>query len=152
MSGLRAAPAARLHHERLLDAGGRALGDRLRHAPHGSDLHHRLLRPGRLSGRDHLARRDGRGGCPVHAPGAPGVWPDPSPGCTGWRLPTEAEWEYAARGGGEAFAYAGSPTVSDVVHDPGTLEDASCQALPNAYGLCDMSGNYRSGPSTVPTS
>ena len=61
-----------------------------------------------------------------------------------YRLPTEAEWEYLARGG-ENYTYAGSDTVDDVawytsnIKDTGTREVKTKQA--NAYGLYDMSGN-----------
>ena len=62
----------------------------------------------------------------------------------GYRLPTEAEWEYLVRGG-ENYKYAGSNTVGDVAwytsntNDTGTREVKTKQA--NAYGLYDMSGN-----------
>ncbi len=62
----------------------------------------------------------------------------------GYRLPTEAEWEYFARGG-ENYTYAGSNTVGYVAwytsntNDTGTREVKTKQA--NAYGLYDMSGN-----------
>ena len=65
-------------------------------------------------------------------------------GCNGWRLPTEAEWEYAARGG-QQFKYAGSNNPDEVAWYDEYLIMGSphpiCKKSPNGYGLCDMSGN-----------
>ena len=57
----------------------------------------------------------------------------------GWRLPTEAEWEYAARAY-EMFHWAGSDDPSEVF----TEQESSYPTglfKPNAWGLLDMSGN-----------
>jgi len=70
----------------------------------------------------------------------------------GYRLPTEAEWEYAAKGGntGEQFSYAGSDDPEEVAwqstnspivasfrtHMVGTL-------APNGLGIYDMCGNVQ---------
>ena len=60
----------------------------------------------------------------------------------GYRLPTEAEWEWFARGG-QNYKYAGSDTVDNVAwygaNDKGT-RDVKTKS-PNGYGLYDMSGN-----------
>ena len=62
----------------------------------------------------------------------------------GYRLPTEAEWEWLARGG-ENYEYAGSDNADDVawytsnINGKGTREGKT--KAPNGYGLYDMSGN-----------
>ena len=72
---------------------------------------------------------------------APAVWLDPN--ARGYRLPTEAEWEYAARAGGE-HVYAGGDDLAAVGWHARNAEGqtrAVGQRLPNAWGLYDMSGN-----------
>ncbi len=86
-----------------------------------------------------------------------------------YRLPTEAEWEYAARAGGRAqeSQYAGSSNLDEVAWYENNSEGKSHpvgQKKPNALGLYDMSGNilewchdsydagyYAQSPSSDPT-
>lgn len=65
---------------------------------------------------------------------------------TGLKLPTEIQWEYAARGGSNSLYYFGdSPNELDKYawynHNSGGKTHPVAQKLPNAYGLYDMLGN-----------
>jgi formylglycine-generating enzyme required for sulfatase activity len=64
----------------------------------------------------------------------------------GYRLPTEAEWEYAAKGGEESmgYEYSGSNDLNEVAwfyENSNKQSHFIGQKIPNELGLYDMSGN-----------
>lgn len=63
-----------------------------------------------------------------------------------FRLPTESEWEYAARGGSKSHGckFAGGNRINDVAWEYGNSKGSSHpvgKKTPNELGLYDMSGN-----------
>src|SRR5262249_48020620 len=61
-------------------------------------------------------------------------------GCKGYRLPTEGEWEYAARAG-QGTIYAGSDSMFEVANEHKGMTHPVAQRRANGWGLYDMSGN-----------
>ena len=64
-------------------------------------------------------------------------------------LPTEAQWEFAARGGNKSkgYKYSGSNNIDEVAwydeeFQTGTTHPVDRKS-PNELGICDMSGNIR---------
>ena len=71
---------------------------------------------------------------------------DCNPNSNGYRLPTEAEWEYAAKGGkySHGYIYSGSNNPDDVAwykDNCGYSHHPVKEKIPNELGLYDMSGN-----------
>lgn len=61
--------------------------------------------------------------------------------CRGWRLPTEVEWEYAARAGEKNARYGKIDEIAWYLHNSGHKTHPVGQKKPNAWGLYDVLGN-----------
>jgi formylglycine-generating enzyme required for sulfatase activity len=72
--------------------------------------------------------------------------PPPHPTANGYRLPAEAEWEWAARGGvySQGYTYSGSDSIDAVAWYFVNSSDGTKKVgdkTPNEIGIFDMSGN-----------